>query len=359
MHAKLVQGAKRDLVRFARHLFPREQFGPKLNKIPFLAQLLDMHAFLYCNPGRRAYFAMVLGGRDEGSGKSVLMKGLAAAVHGQHNVHAIQAKELFSNFNAYEARTRFGVMDELQPPGRFDRIDGIRTSITEAQIRVVAKGKDGYTTDNRVTWLATTNFPLDAIPLSDTARRFWLEETPAPRMPEELAARVSPVDGLLAPGNAISAPGIGGALLRAYLHARHDAPGFSFNAWAKPPENEALLAAKRASIPREQELLEEALEPGGALARGFGTVHDIEMAGGMRGGYKQPAAPISREKWWRLFEAAAKAKGLMVTARKQPRVGSGARLPSYHLWYRDVDDLRQVAERFHQLKEVVQRGAPK
>lgn len=71
------QRAARVFVKFARHLFPHPQFG-SLNKIPFLAQLLDMHAYTYRHPGRRASFCMVLAGgnrrvrqnnSDEGSNR--------------------------------------------------------------------------------------------------------------------------------------------------------------------------------------------------------------------------------------------------------------------------------------------------
>jgi hypothetical protein len=350
--------AARTLVKFARHLFPRHKFGPHLDKIPFLAQLLDMHAYLYMNPDSRACFCMVLGGAVEGCGKTMLTKRVTGAIHGHRNQFVVKKQELFSNFNSYEEKHRFGVMDELQVQGAEGRarFDGIKTSISEPDLRVVAKGKDGRTVVNHVTWLATTNFPLDAIPVTESARRWWLEDTPAGRVPRPLARKVA---ALLVLPTSKRAAGIGGAVLRAYLRARYERPGFDFDPWAEPPDNEALRAAKRASIPREQELLEDALEPGGGLSHGFGTVQDIESAVMLprhRIDYREHPNGISRERWWQLFEAAAKAKGLTVTERLQPRALKRA---SYRLWYRDDAELRVVYERFKKVKEAAERGAPK
>jgi hypothetical protein len=350
--------AARTLVKFARHLFPRHKFGPHLDKIAFLAQLLDMHAYLYMNPDSRACFCMVLGGAVEGCGKTMLTKRVTGAIHGHRNQFVVKKQQLFSNFNSYEEKHRFGVMDELQIQGAEGRarLDGIKTSISEPDLRVVAKGKDGRTVANHVTWLATTNFPLDAIPVTESARRWWLEDTPAGRVPRPLARKLA---GLLARPTSKRAAGIGGAVLRAYLRARYERPGFDFDPWAEPPDNEALRAAKRASIPREQELLEDALEPGGGLSHGFGTVQDIESAvtlPGHRIDHREHPNGISRERWWQLFEAAAKAKGLTVTERLQPRALKRA---SYRLWYRDDAELRVVYERFKKVKEAAERGAPK
>jgi Family of unknown function (DUF5906) len=346
------QRAARVLVKFARHLFPRPKFG-SLNKIPFWDQLLNMHAFLYRHPHKRIFFAMVLGGEVEGSGKTQLMKGVAIAVHGKHNVVTVGSRELFSDFNSYEGSRRFGVMDELQvcSGGGKEKFDGLKTSISERDLRVVQKGKDGADVNNHISWLGTTNHPLEAIPLADTARRFWLEETPAERMPDHLAAAV---DDLLVTETPTEPGGIGGAVLRAYFRARYDAPGFSFDQRAKPPQNEVLQAAKRAQISREQSLLEEALYDG-QLSRGFGTVHDLRNAitqPGVRGEY------VSEVKLWRLFEKAAEARGLTVVSRAPDGKGDRGR---YRVWFRTGDeaDKRRVRENllaFRALKASVNKG---
>ncbi|MFI4869642.1 MAG: primase-helicase family protein [Steroidobacterales bacterium] len=349
------QRAARVFVKFARHLFPRSQFG-SLNKIPFLAQLLDMHAYTYRHPGRRASFCMVLAGETEGSGKTTLMKGVTGAIHGHWNRFSVGSKELFSDFNSFEERHRFGVMDELQVKGAEGkaRLDGIKTSISETDVRVVAKGKDGHTAENRVTWLATTNFPIGAIPLSDTARRFWLEETPAGKLPRELARELNE---LLAPETSTSPGGIGGAVLRAYLRARYDRPGFDFDPWAQPPDNAALAAAKDASIPREQELLEDLLEGNGQLTRGFGTQTDIESAL-YASGYRPPREPMSREQLWRLFQKAlARKEYTLIEKRHQPKGIPGR--PSYRFWYQDPADVRPTLERYQKFIELAKRGLQK
>jgi Family of unknown function (DUF5906) len=347
------QRAARVLVKFARHLFPRPKFG-SLNKNPFFAQLLAMHAFLYRHPHKRIFFAMVLGGEIEGSGKTQLMKGVTYAVHGKHNTVTVGSRELFSDFNSYEGSHRFGIMDELQvcSGGGKEKFDGLKTSISERDLRVVKKGKDGADVNNHISWLGTTNHPLGAIPLADTARRFWLEETPAERMPDHLAAAV---DDLLVTETPTEPGGIGGAVLRAYLRARYDAAGFRFNQRAKPPQNEALQAAKRAQISREQELLEEALNSDGVLSRGFGTVLDLRNAiRPLRSDSR--AEHISEVRLWRLFGAAAKARGFTVVAQPQSRSGDRGR---YRYWYRDDADLRRVRENllaFRALKASVNKG---
>jgi hypothetical protein len=88
-------------------------------------------------------------------------------------------------------------------------------------------------------------------------------------------------------------------------------------------------------------------------------VQDIESAVMLprhRIDYREHPNGISRERWWQLFEAAAKAKGLTVTERLQPRALKRA---SYRLWYRDDAELRVVYERFKKVKEAAERGAPK
>ena len=338
--------AAKHFVRLLRHLFPSGRLGT----LPWLHHYITALAYLYQVPGSRLEVAMILTGGQMGSGKTLLMYDLPEAVFG--NTTKVNAREIFTSFNTWVGKTRILFMDELKidlrnPQERQFELE-LRDWITGSVLRVVGKGKDGKTVLNCVSFFAANNNTDDLLPMDQTDRRYAVEETTAN---SELPVATGTAIGALLQEETPTRPvGPGGAMLRWYLRRKSIK---DFNPRAIP-ETAARAAIKRASVPVEQETIEDLMERG-SLARGYGTLAEVEQAV-LKTGHRPVAGKLHREKWAKLLAAAAKARGLLLTPAV--RIDRLPTRPVYRLWARDSEGLREARDRLNAVIDAALRTAP-
>lgn len=134
-------------------------------------------AFTVQNPGLKIRHTPIIKG-IEGDGKTTLLV-LMAICLGDANVRSIAPQVVVSQFNGYaEGRMVVGI-EELRMTGhnRHDAMNALKQLITNDTIDVHKKGQDSYNTINVTNYMAFTNHQ-DAVPLSDTDRRWFVVFTP-------------------------------------------------------------------------------------------------------------------------------------------------------------------------------------
>lgn len=114
----------------------------------------------------------------EGDGKTVIGS-LMSAVMGRPNVKNVTPKVLGTDFTGWAQGSAVVVLEEIRLTGhsRHDILNALKPFITNDSIEVHPKGKDTIEVINTTNYLAFTNF-VDALPLSDTDRRWWIVFTP-------------------------------------------------------------------------------------------------------------------------------------------------------------------------------------
>lgn len=140
--------------------------------------LLDWLAFCTQCPGQKVRYSPVIVG-VEGDGKNALGI-LLAEVMGAANILVLEPRVLTkSDFNGWAQNACVCVVDELRIQGhsRFDALNALKPLVTNDTVSIHAKGCDPYQIPNVMNFLALTNFK-DALPLSDTDRRWFVVFTP-------------------------------------------------------------------------------------------------------------------------------------------------------------------------------------
>lgn len=128
-------------------------------------------------PGIKIRWAPLIKG-VEGDGKTVVGS-LLSAVMGQSNVRNVSPKVLGTDFTGWGEGACLVVLEEIKLTGhnRHDILNAVKPFITNQQVEIHRKGRDGYDSINTTNYLAFTNF-ADALPLTDTDRRWWIVFTP-------------------------------------------------------------------------------------------------------------------------------------------------------------------------------------
>ena len=145
------------------------------------------------HPGAKLYSAVVVWGRVQGTGKSLLgycMK----RVYGT-NFAEIRDQDLQGSFNGWAENRQFVMGDEITGGDKRGSADRMKAMITQQQLRVNVKFVPEYVVPDRVNYYFTSNHP-DAFFLEDTDRRFFVHEAPeVPRPPEWYRAFVRWLNG--------------------------------------------------------------------------------------------------------------------------------------------------------------------
>lgn len=151
--------------------------------------LVDWMAHNVQKPGIKIRWAPLIKGVP-GDGKTVLGT-VMEAVLGKPNVRNISPTVLKTDFTGWALGACVGVLEELRLVGhnRYDVLNAIKPYVTNNTIEIHPKGKDPYNTINTQNYLAFTNY-VDALPLEDTDRRWFVIFTPWQRI-EELQAAVT------------------------------------------------------------------------------------------------------------------------------------------------------------------------
>lgn len=154
-----------------------------------VATMLDWLAHNVQKPGVKIRWAPLWKG-VEGDGKTV-MGSLLASVMGRINVRNVSPKVLATDFTGWAEGAAVAVLEEIKLTGhnKYDILNSLKPFITNDSIEVHSKGKDTREAINTVNYIAFTNYP-DALPLTDTDRRWWTVFTPFMSR-DDMAAAVS------------------------------------------------------------------------------------------------------------------------------------------------------------------------
>ncbi len=221
-------------------------------------------AYLVQNPRSRIPKGLLIIGSEEGSGKSTQMLEIPRRLFGWNNVSAVGNNEINSDFNPYMFH-RIVVFEEIWQVKQTDALkkaNDLKPLITDARVRIVAKGKDGFEVRNITTILATSNH-IDAINVSNSDRRWAIMETCAKAMPKELA------EELYSFLNSERAPGV----LR-YIYGRMDVSEFNPHV---APTSQAKQRAKEVSRSDwEQAIIDAYSSNSGCFARDIVSLMDVK-----------------------------------------------------------------------------------
>jgi len=139
--------------------------------------LLDWMAHNVQRPGVKVRWAPLIKG-IEGDGKTVLGT-LLAAVMGRANVRNVSPKVLGTDFTGWAEGSCVAVLEEIKLTGhnRYDILNALKPFVTNDSVEIHRKGQDPYDSINTTNYIAFTNYP-DALPLTDTDRRWWIVFSP-------------------------------------------------------------------------------------------------------------------------------------------------------------------------------------
>jgi len=134
------------------------------------------------NPGAKLFTAVLLHGRGQGTGKS-LMGHTMKRIYGA-NYTEIGNEELASTFNGWAARRQFVLGDEIAGSDKREFMDKLKRMITQPVVRVNEKNLPAYELADCANLLLTSNHP-NALSLRDEDRRVFVHHVTAPSLDDE------------------------------------------------------------------------------------------------------------------------------------------------------------------------------
>jgi hypothetical protein len=128
-------------------------------------------------PGVKIRHAPLIKG-IEGDGKSMIGD-LLRSIIGWVNVKSVSPKALGTDFTSFAEGSCVVLLEEIKLTGhnRYDILNALKPYVTNSSVPVHRKGIDEYEVVNTTNYMAFTNFS-DALPLSDTDRRWFIVFTP-------------------------------------------------------------------------------------------------------------------------------------------------------------------------------------
>jgi hypothetical protein len=135
--------------------------------------MLRFCAWSVQNPGKPAEVALVLKGM-KGTGKGTLGNTMVR-IAGQHGVHISSAEHLAGRFNAHLRDAVFLFADEAYWPGDKSAEGNLKRLVTEPDLFIEAKFKDGLRADNCLHIIMATNDDW-VVPASEGERRYAVFE---------------------------------------------------------------------------------------------------------------------------------------------------------------------------------------
>ena len=225
---------------------------------PVADMLLDWCAHNVQFPGKKIRWAPVIKG-IEGDGKSFIGRMMRGAL-GMPNVRDVSSKVLSTDFNAWAHGACVVVLEEIRLAGhnRHDILNALKPNITNDTVPIHAKGKDEINVVNTVNYIAFTNF-ADALPLTDTDRRYWVIFTPFETVAQfEMALGMDSGDYFAALFDGIEAHR---GEIRKWFLEREISPKFEANGRAPMTDEKRSMIAM--SVSQEEDALAIAIEKGG------------------------------------------------------------------------------------------------
>lgn len=128
------------------------------------------------HPGKKILWAPIIVG-VQGDGKTTISKMLGAAM-GHQNVSPVSPEAMFSEFTGWAEGSCVKVLEEIRVHGnsRHNAMNKLKPLITNDQVEIVRKGKDGKQVRNVTNYLALTNH-MDALALDEGDRRWGVFKT--------------------------------------------------------------------------------------------------------------------------------------------------------------------------------------
>lgn len=133
------------------------------------------------HPGVKLFTAVVVHGRAQGTGKSLLGNTMSR-IYGR-NYTEIGNDELKGSFNGWAARKQFILGDEITGSDRRELIEKIKRMITQPTVRVNEKNEKPYELRDCSNFLFTSNHG-NSFSLEDHDRRMFIQEVLVGPMPE-------------------------------------------------------------------------------------------------------------------------------------------------------------------------------
>lgn len=127
-------------------------------------------------PGRKILWAPVIVG-VQGDGKTTIGKAIRAAM-GDRNVQTVSPEAMFSDFTGWAEGACVNILEEIRVHGnsRSTAMDKLKPLITNDQIEVVQKGRDGKQVINVTNYMALSNH-IDALAIDAGDRRWGVWRT--------------------------------------------------------------------------------------------------------------------------------------------------------------------------------------
>lgn len=148
------------------------------NRNEVYLNLLDWMAWCAQNPGKKCRYAPIIKGMP-GDGKSMIINAMQA-VMGFANATSVGAKLVCSDFGDWQEGSCVTAFEELMITGakRYAVANAIKEPITNNTLKINRKGQPaGASIINVTNYIAFTNF-VDAVPLEDNDRRWWVIFSP-------------------------------------------------------------------------------------------------------------------------------------------------------------------------------------
>lgn len=147
------------------------------NRQDVYVNFVDFMAWCVQNPGKKVRYAPLLKG-CQGDGKSMIVSAIRAAM-GDTNVGSVGPALLCADFNDWAEGTCVTGFEEIMITGRkrYSVANNLKEPISNDRLTVNRKGHPGKAIINVTNYLAFTNF-VDAVPLEDSDRRWWVIFSP-------------------------------------------------------------------------------------------------------------------------------------------------------------------------------------
>ena len=138
--------------------------------------LLDWLAWVYQNPSKRPLYALLIVGKQTGTGKSFVARVMEQLV-GPENTRRPKNSSLKGQFNSWVWKSRLILIEELHAIGKREVANELRDVITEARLEINIKHVPQFTADLHIAVMSISNHP-DALPIDKTDRRWLIVNSP-------------------------------------------------------------------------------------------------------------------------------------------------------------------------------------
>lgn len=173
-----VKGDVTPFLRYFDHIF--EGINPPEAK----RYALQWLAYPFQNPMKsKMPSALVLHGRQEGTGKSTLGRTMRELYGARHYCEVTQ-RQLQRDFNEYLFGRQLIMCDDLTSLGRDSEADLLKVLISQETVNINNKHEVPFDADNRVNFIFTSNRD-NFLLMADTSRRFLVHEVTCPILPQK------------------------------------------------------------------------------------------------------------------------------------------------------------------------------